>query len=58
VEESLGEVRLLAQAHGLSVYDARYLHLAMQEGIPLATRDKQLSAVTLKVGVKLVDALP
>jgi predicted nucleic acid-binding protein len=54
IEESLGEVRLLAQAHHLTAYDARYLHLAMQEGLPLATRDKQLLAVARKVGVRLV----
>ena len=31
-----------AREHGLSVYDGSYLDLAMQEGIPLATRDKVL----------------
>ena len=54
LEDSFGEVRLLAQAHCLTAYDARYLHLAMREGVDLATRDKQLLAVAPKVGVKLV----
>jgi predicted nucleic acid-binding protein len=55
IEESFGEVRLLAQAHGLTSYDARYLHLAIKQGVKLATRDKQLLAAAPKVGVKLVD---
>jgi predicted nucleic acid-binding protein len=55
IEESFGEVRLLAQAHGLTAYDARYLHLAIKQGVKLATRDKQLLAAAPKVGVKLVD---
>jgi len=54
LEESLGEVRGLAQAHGLTAYDARYLHLAKREEIELATRDKQLMAAARKIGVKLV----
>jgi predicted nucleic acid-binding protein len=54
LHESFGEVRSLAQAHGLTAYDARYLHLAMREALPLATRDKQLLAVAPKVGVKLI----
>ncbi len=54
LEDSFGEVRLLAQAQGLTAYDARYLHLALREGVHLATRDKQLLAAAPKVGVKLV----
>ena len=55
LEQSLGEVRLLAQTHGLSAYDARYLHLAMREGLPFATRDKQLLKAATKAGVRLVN---
>jgi predicted nucleic acid-binding protein len=54
LSESLGEVRVLAKAHKLTLYDARYLHLAMREGIPLATKDRQLLVAAPKVGVKLV----
>ena len=32
----------LARAHGLSVYDAAYLELAMREGLMLATLDRNL----------------
>jgi predicted nucleic acid-binding protein len=54
VEQSLGEIRPLAQAHGLSAYDASYLHLAMREQVPLATFDRQLIKAAPKVGVKLL----
>jgi predicted nucleic acid-binding protein len=53
--QALTEVRPLAQAHGLSVYDASYLHLAMREQVPLATFDRQLIKAAPKVGVRLVD---
>ncbi len=55
IEQSLTEVRPLAQAHGLSVYDASYLHLALREQVPLATFDRQLIKQAPKVGVKLLD---
>ena len=56
ISESLNEIRRLGQSEGLTAYDARYLHLAMQENLPLATRDKQLLAAASKAGVKLVNA--
>ena len=43
----------VAREHGLSVYDASYLDLAMQEGIALATRDKALIRAAKKSGVRL-----
>jgi len=55
LEQSLTEVRPLAQAHGLSAYDAVYLHLAMREQVPLATFDRQLIKAAPKVGVRLLD---
>jgi len=55
IEQSLIEIRPLALAHGLSVYDAAYLHLAMREQVPLATFDRQLIKEAPKVGVKLLD---
>ena len=55
LEQSLAQVRPLAQAHGLSAYDASYLHLAMREQVPLATFDRQLIKAAPKVGVRLLD---
>jgi predicted nucleic acid-binding protein len=39
------------RAYGLTAYDAAYLELAMRQGIPLATRDKELRAACKKSGV-------
>jgi predicted nucleic acid-binding protein len=46
-------VRILAYAreHGLSVYDASYLELAIREGLPLATLDKALLEAMRQTGV-------
>lgn len=44
----------LAREHSLSVYDAAYLDLAMQEGLPLATRDKALGQAARRAGVELL----
>lgn len=55
LRHSLEEVRVLAQAHRLTVYDARYLHLALLKNLPLATYDKQLIAVATEAGVDLVN---
>jgi predicted nucleic acid-binding protein len=45
----------LAEAHGLTAYDAAYLELAIRLGTPLATSDKKLAtaAATLKVPLLL-----
>lgn len=44
----------LAVNHGLSAYDATYLHLAMITGDPLATLDRALITAAKKVGVACV----
>lgn len=44
----------LARTHGLSVYDASYLELAMRKSVPLATRDPLLVPAAKRVGVKLL----
>ncbi len=36
--------------HGLSVYDASYLELALREAIPLATLDAELAAAARAEG--------
>jgi predicted nucleic acid-binding protein len=43
----------LAEEHRLIVYDAAYLDLAIQEGLPLASLDGQLVRAAQKVGVPL-----
>jgi predicted nucleic acid-binding protein len=45
----------IARIHGLSVYDAAYLELAMRRRLPLATLDKSLQAVCTAVGVPLFE---
>lgn len=44
----------LARSQGLSAYDATYLDLAMREGLPLATLDKQLQEAARRCQVKLL----
>jgi predicted nucleic acid-binding protein len=44
-----------ARAFRLTCYDAAYLELAMREGIPIATRDKQLVEAARSAGVSLVE---
>lgn len=41
----------LAQRHGLSVYDASYLDLALRYRIPLATRDRSLARAAVAESV-------
>jgi predicted nucleic acid-binding protein len=41
----------LARSHGLSVYDATYLELALRRGLPLASLDAQLKAAAGTAGV-------
>jgi predicted nucleic acid-binding protein len=51
--ESYDDVFSLAQEHGLTVYDAAYLDLAIQERLPLASLDGQLVGAAQKVGIQL-----
>jgi predicted nucleic acid-binding protein len=44
----------LATTHGLSVYDATYLELALRRRLALATRDEPLRAAAKKSGIKLL----
>ena len=44
----------LARTHGLSVYDASYLELAVREAIPLATLDAQLIVAARAEGSELL----
>lgn len=48
---------LLGREQGLTVYDAAYLELAMQSGMPLGTLDGALRQAAERVGVTLLPAL-
>jgi predicted nucleic acid-binding protein len=48
----------VAEQYGLTVYDAAYLELAMREGIPLMTLDKDLRKAAGTSGVPLVVPQP
>lgn len=47
----------LAEVHGLTLYDAAYLELALRRDLPLATLDKQLHAAALAAGAAIVPEL-
>lgn len=49
----VGEIISLARERRLSTYDAAYLHLAMDRGLPLATLDGALRQAAAEVGVEL-----
>lgn len=49
----LPEVLELARVHGLTAYDATYLHLALRRGLPLATFDVDLRRAAAALGVRL-----
>lgn len=48
---AFGPVLDLARAQNLTVYDASYLHLAMREGLPIASLDDDLIAAAKRVGL-------
>jgi predicted nucleic acid-binding protein len=52
-ERARGEVLALARQEGLTCYDAAYLELAMREGLPLASLDRQLREAAGRVGTPL-----
>ena len=47
----------LAFKHGLTTYDATYLALALEEGLPLATLDKELAAAARAEKVPILGPL-
>lgn len=51
--QALGSTLALARAYKLSSYDASYLELAIREGLPLATLDKDLAKAAKKADVDL-----
>jgi predicted nucleic acid-binding protein len=53
IDDVLGPMLSLAQSEGISVYDASYMHLALQRQWPLATLDTRLSEAASKAGLLL-----
>ena len=51
---ALGTISELSAEHGLSVFDAAYLELAMRRRLPLASRDEALCKAALCCRVKLL----
>ncbi len=51
-----GRIQRLSREHGLTAYDAAYLDLALDNGLPLATLDEDLARASKKARVRLVQA--
>ena len=51
---AFGRISELAAEHGLSVYDAAYLELAVRRKLPLASRDDALRKAARSCRVKLL----
>jgi predicted nucleic acid-binding protein len=49
-------IQHLSREHGLTVYDAAYLDLALSSGLPLATLDEDLVRACKKARVRIVQA--
>ena len=47
-------IQSLSREHGLTAYDAAYLDLALDNGLPLATLDEELVRACKKARVRLV----
>ena len=55
LDEVLSDVAWIASSHGLSAYDAAYLHVALREGIPLATLDRRLRGAAEAAGCEVFE---
>ena len=51
--QSFSRIMALARAYKLSSYDAAYLELAVREGLPIATLDKDLIKAAKKADVEI-----
>jgi predicted nucleic acid-binding protein len=49
-------IQRLSREHGLTAYDAAYLDLALDSGLPLATLDEDLVRAAKKASVRMVQA--
>ena len=54
-QQTVRDVRQLAQAHQLTAYDAAYLALALRDNLPLATPDIELKQAAHAAGVRLIE---
>ena len=52
-----GAALALTITHGLTAYDAAYLALAQERGLPLATLDQELAQAARREGVALLGPL-
>jgi len=48
------QVLSVARQHGLTVYDAAYLELAVRKGLPLATLDERLKQAAVAAGTAFI----
>ena len=53
-EPNEATVLTLARQHGLTVYDASYLELALRRETPIATADRKLKRAALAAGVTVI----
>jgi len=51
-----GRIQSLSRKYSLTVYDAAYLDLALERGLPLATLDEDLMRAGKKASVELISA--
>jgi predicted nucleic acid-binding protein len=49
---AFGKISELAEKHGLTIYDAIYLELALRRSLPLASRDEALKNAAKRSGLK------
>ena len=52
-KQAFNRTLALADAYRLSSYDAAYLELAIREGLPIATLDKNLIKAAKKAGIEI-----
>ena len=50
-QQAWGETTNLAVRHDLTVYDAAYLELAVRQGLPLGSLDRNLRKAAKKIGI-------
>lgn len=53
-ERAWSDILKLSERHGLTVYDAAYLELALRRRLPLLTADRELYTAARAAGIELV----
>jgi predicted nucleic acid-binding protein len=51
-KQAWNDTTTLASTHNLTIYDASYLELALRQGLPLGTLDKNLRKAAKEIGIK------